>query len=79
MPLTRKVKIMAKKYEVTIKFLVDDDLPEDDLNQFLGELQAPADDPSVDVFVYSVVVRSVDDRGRTVEQAHGRVIPASLA
>lgn len=78
-PPTRKVKIMARKYEVTIKFLVEDDIPEDELDQFLGELQAPADDPSVDVYVYSVAVRSVDDRGRTVEQAHGRVIPAALA
>lgn len=70
---------MASKYEVTIKFLVEDDLPEDDINQFLGELQAPADDPSVDVYVYSVGVNWTNDRGESRGSAHGRVIPAELA
>lgn len=80
---------MTTKYEVTIKFLVEDDVPEDELNQFLGELQAPADDPSADVHVYSVSVNwapagvwvpvSGDRPAGSGVSAHGRVIPAELA
>jgi hypothetical protein len=69
---------MTTKYEVTIKFLVEDDVPEEELNNFLGELQAPADDPSIDAYVYSVGVKWTNDRGESAGSAHGKVIPAEV-
>ena len=67
---------MTTKYEVTIKFLVEDDVPEEELNNFLGELQAPADDPSIEAYVYSVGVKWTNDRGESAGSAHGKVIPS---
>jgi hypothetical protein len=69
---------MTTKYEVTIKFLVEDDVPEEELNNFLGELQAPADDPSIEAYVYSVAVKWTNSRGESAGSAHGKVIPADL-
>lgn len=65
---------MTTKYEVTIKFLIEDDVPVDDLNQFLGELQAPADDPSVDVTVYSIDVKWTDSFGQSYWAGRGQVL-----